>query len=106
MVIEVHDPVRLLIVVEHYPEVVLKTIRSTPEMYEWFINEWVHLAVFDPHTNQMLYLKEGEFIPYTPLTAKVDSFSNVHELIEAAREMETNNIVHATQENLPVYLYN
>ncbi|HTE09316.1 MAG TPA: DUF2309 domain-containing protein, partial [Chitinophagaceae bacterium] len=39
--IEVHDPVRLLIIVEHFPDTVLKTIQSVPEMYEWFINEWV-----------------------------------------------------------------
>jgi hypothetical protein len=26
--------------------------------------------------------------------------------LEEAKEMETNHIVHATQENLPVYIYN
>ncbi|MBL0134716.1 MAG: DUF2309 family protein [Chitinophagaceae bacterium] len=46
--IEVHDPVRLLVVVEHRPEIVLKCIQSNSAMYEWFINEWVHLIAFDP----------------------------------------------------------
>ena len=104
--IEVHDPVRLLIIVEHYPEVVLKTIQSAPEMYEWFINEWVTSPYLIRKPINYYYFKEGVFIPYTPLTAKIDSFRDVHELIETAQEMETNNIVHATQENLPVYLYN
>jgi uncharacterized protein YbcC (UPF0753/DUF2309 family) len=104
--IEVHDPVRLLIIVEHYPEIVLKTIQSAPEMYEWFINEWVHLAVVDPGTNLVYYFKEGRFIPYHPLTKKIDSFQDVHALIESAKEMETNNIEDATFENLPVYLHN
>ena len=36
--IEVHDPDRLVILVEHYPEVVLKTIQSGLEMYESYIN--------------------------------------------------------------------
>jgi uncharacterized protein YbcC (UPF0753/DUF2309 family) len=38
---EVHDPVRLLLIVEHFPEVVLKTIQRAPETYQWFINDWV-----------------------------------------------------------------
>ncbi len=104
--IEVHDPVRLLIVVEHFPEVVLKTIQSTPEMYEWFINEWVHLVAMDPKTNQFFYFKEGAFIPYTPLTQQVTRVENIHTLIEKASGMETNRIADATKENLPVFTLN
>ncbi len=104
--IEVHDPVRLLIIVEHYPHVVLNSIQSSPEMYEWFINEWVHLAVVDPATNQIFFFREGRFNPYHPVTKKIDSFHDVHTLIETAAEMETNNIEDATRENLPVYLHN
>jgi uncharacterized protein YbcC (UPF0753/DUF2309 family) len=104
--IEVHDPVRLLIIVEHYPHVVLRTIQSAPEMYEWFINEWVHLAAYNPETKSIYYFKEGVFVPYDPITGRIASFKDVHALIETAKEMETNSIVDATQENLPVYLYN
>lgn len=104
--IEVHDPVRLLIIVEHLPEVVLKTIKNDPAMYEWFINEWVHLSVINPETNEILYFKEGEFLPYKPLAKEIHSFKDIHTLLEEAKEMETNHIVHATQENLPVYIYN
>lgn len=104
--IEVHDPVRLLIIVEHFPEVVLKTIQAEPAMYEWFINEWVHLSAIHPKTREVFYFKEGQFIHYPVLTNNINSFDNVHTLVESAKEMETNNIVDATQENLPVYLYN
>ena len=103
--IEVHDPVRLLVMVEHYPEVVLKTVQSDPAMYEWFINEWVHLAAIHPETNEIFYFKQGIFSPYKILTNNVHAFDDVHTLIEGAKEMETNNIVDATQEHLPVYLY-
>lgn len=103
--IEVHDPVRLLIIVEHFPEVVLKTIQSVPEMYEWFINEWVHLAAVNPETHEISYFREGHFEKFQPSTTKIDRFDDVHTLVEKAKEMETNNIVDATQENLPVYLY-
>jgi uncharacterized protein YbcC (UPF0753/DUF2309 family) len=104
--IEVHDPVRLLIIVEHLPEVVLKTIKNDQAMYEWFINEWVHLSVINPETHELFYFKEGDFLPYKPLAKEIHSFKDIHTLLEEAKEMETNHIVHATQENLPVYIYN
>ncbi|HUM51941.1 MAG TPA: DUF2309 domain-containing protein, partial [Chitinophagales bacterium] len=95
--IEVHDPVRLLIIVEHFPEIVLKTIQSSPEMYEWFINEWVHVAAIHPETNEIFYFKDGVFNLYQPFENNI-STKDIHALIEDAKEMETNNIVHATQE--------
>lgn len=102
--IEVHDPIRLLILVEHYPEVVLKTIQTTPDLYEWFINEWVHLVAIHPDTNVFYYFKEGAFTIHEPLKQDVDKASDIHSLIESAKEMETNHIVHATEENLPVHI--
>lgn len=101
--IEVHDPVRLLIIVEHYPEVVLKTIQSAPEMYEWYINEWVHLMSVHPETHQFFLFRNGVFVEYVTVAKKVNTVNNLIVLVEDAKEMETNNIVHATQENLPVY---
>lgn len=103
--IEVHDPVRLMIIVEHFPEVVLSVIKSVPEMYEWFINEWVHLSVINPETDELFYFKEGNFVPYTPKTNQIRFFKDIHTLLEEAKEMETNHISHATQENLPIYFY-
>jgi uncharacterized protein YbcC (UPF0753/DUF2309 family) len=102
--IEVHDPVRLLIIVEHFPEVVLKNIQSVPEMYEWFINEWVHLAVVNPETNQFYYFKEGDFTAYTPLQQDTSVLQDVNALLESSLKMETNRTADATRENLPVYL--
>ncbi len=101
--IEVHDPVRLLILVEHYPEVVLQTIKTEPAVYEWFINGWVHLVAIHPKTNEFYYFKNGAFSLYEPLPENVNSIDNVHQFMENAVEMKTNNIVDATFENLPVH---
>lgn len=101
--IEVHDPVRLLIIVEHYPDVVLKTIQSAPEMYEWYINEWVHLVALDPATKQFHYFNHGQFSPYQPLKTKTEVVKDFHRLVENASGMETNQIADATTENLPVF---
>lgn len=104
--IEVHDPVRLLIIVEHYPEVVLNTIQAVPEMYEWFINEWVHLVVIHPETHIFHRFREGGFTDYDPLTKTITVIEDLNGLIELAPGMKTNNIPDATKENLPVYLLN
>jgi uncharacterized protein YbcC (UPF0753/DUF2309 family) len=104
--IEVHDPVRLLVIVEHFPEVVLKTVQSAPEIYEWYINEWVHLIAVHPETKEFFYLREGKFSQYSPPVRLIETISDMNALVESAKEMETNNIVDATKENLPVYSIN
>ncbi len=91
--IEVHDPVRLMIIVEHFNEVVLQTIQKNPETYEWFINEWVKLVTVNPETGALSFFSEGEFVPYEP-TASVRRTDNIGEVIE--RETE----------NIPVYILN
>ncbi len=90
--IEVHDPVRLLMIVEHFPDVVLKTIQIIPATYEWFINEWVHLVVVNPETNELSYFKDGKFINYQPLNKNIESISDLTSIIESHKE------------NIPVYI--
>ncbi len=104
--IEVHDPVRLLVIVEHQPDIVLKAIQSSPEVFEWYNNEWVHIVALHPIEKQFYYFKNGAFEKYDPITnaSEIKTIHNMEEFIEGAKEMETNHIVHATEENLPVYL--
>jgi len=104
--IEVHDPVRLLVIVEHKPEIVLKAIQSSPEVFEWYNNEWVHIVALHPQEQQFYYFRNGAFEKYDPITLEeeIKTIHNMEEFIEGAREMQTNHIVHATEENLPVYL--
>jgi len=104
--IEVHDPVRLLVIVEHQPDIVLKAIQSSPEVFEWYKNEWVHIVALHPIEKQFYYFKNSAFVKYEPITnaSEIKTIHNMEEFIEGAKEMETNHIVHATEENLPVYL--
>jgi len=104
--IEVHDPVRLLVIVEHRPEIVLKAIQSTPEVFEWYKNEWVHIVALHPDENCFYYFKNGSFHPYHPVAASLQSIDDMEAFIENAMEMETNHITHATKENLAVHLLN
>lgn len=102
--IEVHDPVRLLMIVEQDPQVVLAVISATPALYEWFINEWVHLVVYDPRTTTFFRFKNGAFVPYTPLTGEVSAVEDISKTIESVRGMKSNYILDATRENMPVHL--
>lgn len=102
--IEVHDPVRLMIIVEHYPEVILKSVKSLPDLYEWFINNWVHLTAIHPDTGEFYYFSNGKFRKYVPLASKVRITDNIHRLIESAEEIKTNHIIEATRQNLPVHV--
>lgn len=104
--IEVHDPVRLLVIVEQTPEIVLKSIQSSPEVFEWYKNEWVHIVALHPVEKEFYYFRNEAFEKYEPITsvAEIKTIKNMEAFIEGAREMETNHIVHATEENLPVYL--
>ncbi len=104
--IEVHDPVRLLVIVEQTPDLVLKAIQSSPEVYEWYKNEWVHMVALDPYEQEFYYFQDEKFRPYKPITSSssIKKIHNMEVFLEGAREMETNHIMHATEENLPVYL--
>jgi uncharacterized protein YbcC (UPF0753/DUF2309 family) len=64
--IEMHEPVRLLVVVEHYEEVILRTIQRDDATYEWFKNDWVKLAAVHPETRAVSVFNNGEFQVYSP----------------------------------------
>ena len=89
--INIHDPLRLLVTVEHLPEVVLKTIQVNPKTYEWFINEWIHLVVIHPEIKSLFVFKNGEFRTYVPFAEEIKVAENLEHIFENEGE------------NLPVY---
>jgi uncharacterized protein YbcC (UPF0753/DUF2309 family) len=90
--IEVHDPLRLLVIVEHFPDVVLATIQKNPATYEWFVNEWVNLVAKDPDTGRFYKFSQGRFQEYYPSVEKLETVSDLEKLVESSAD------------NLPVYL--
>jgi uncharacterized protein YbcC (UPF0753/DUF2309 family) len=92
--IEVHDPVRLLVVVEHFPEVVLSIIRSVDAVYEWYINEWVNLVTIHPESKNLFVFKHGHFVPYNPTGTTVPETPDLAPLVESSNE------------NIPVHILN
>lgn len=89
--IDVHDPLRLLMVVEHFPQIVLNVIKNSPDVWEWYAKEWMKLAVLHPETNEIWVFNGEAFEAYTP----------VHQQIPVQKELET--VFETESENLPVY---
>ncbi|HSW91584.1 MAG TPA: DUF2309 domain-containing protein [Candidatus Saccharimonadales bacterium] len=102
--VEVHDPVRLLMVVEHYPEVVKSVIQRKPDLYEWFSNEWIHLVALHPDKKTLHVFEEGKFVPYDPLTKNIPIMHDLSHTMETVQKMKTNHILDATGENMPVHI--
>ena len=92
--IEVHDPLRLLIIVEHFPEKVKYAITKNPATYEWFINEWVKLVVVHPETLDLYHFQGGNFEIYNPIQQEVIKISDELKLAET------------TIDNLPIGILN
>ncbi|MFN8436316.1 MAG: DUF2309 domain-containing protein [Cytophagales bacterium] len=86
--VEAHDPIRQLFIVEHFPEVVLKTIMSVDAMYQWFINNWIHLIALNPVTQKMYLFQNGSFEEYNPIESKTPIVSDIEEYIVKSNSLE------------------
>ncbi|MBI3888983.1 DUF2309 domain-containing protein [Candidatus Saccharibacteria bacterium] len=102
--VEVHDPVRLLMIVEHYPEVVEKVIKSDPSLYEWFEKGWINLVAYHPDEQRHYVWRGDSFVPYTTLAHDLPVVKDLSRRFETAGKMKTNRLLDATQENLPVHI--
>ena len=58
--VEVHDPVRLLMLVEQEPEKLLEIAKRNPGVYEWISNDWIRFAAFSPTQKKTFLFKNGK----------------------------------------------
>ncbi len=64
--IEIHEPIRLLIIIEQTPEIVLNVIQNNKPIFEWIENEWVKLACVAPDSNNITFYQPTRgFVDYT-----------------------------------------
>ena len=69
--VEIHEPVRNLFVVETRPEVMLRIMARNPVIDVHVRNGWVQMAVQDPDTGAIRVYRDGAFEPYTPQAAEL-----------------------------------
>jgi uncharacterized protein len=82
--VEVHDPLRLLMLIEQKPEMVLEVINRNPATLQWYQNEWVNLAVLHPETNETFIFSKGEFVPYEPLRKALERVEHLEPIFESS----------------------
>ena len=64
---EVHDPLRLLMVVEQTASVALQAVRRNPAVYEWVKNGWIQYVSVDPTSREISFYESGCMNPWSRL---------------------------------------
>ncbi|MCC6494111.1 MAG: DUF2309 domain-containing protein [Pirellulales bacterium] len=64
--IEIHEPVRQLFIIETKPETMEQVIKGSPTIARLCNNEWVFLATLDPQDKTTRLYRNGKFEPYQP----------------------------------------
>jgi len=64
--VEIHDPVRLLFIIETTPQKMDSLLDRFPAIGKLCRNGWVQVATLDPDSTAIHVLKNGRFEPYRP----------------------------------------
>lgn len=59
--VELHEPIRIMFVIEQKVEVVEKIIRGNLGIWPWIKNSWVKFACVDPETREIHYFSDEKF---------------------------------------------
>jgi uncharacterized protein YbcC (UPF0753/DUF2309 family) len=92
--IEVHRPMRLLMMVAQRPELILEVIRRNPTTYNWFEQQWIHLAAWDPEHKHWWLFQNGTFVPYTPAVQQIPVTKSYRSLTDASHEDIPVHLIH------------
>lgn len=69
--VEIHEPVRLLFVIETTPEAMLGIMDRQPAIGALCRNQWVQLATLDPQSAAIHLFQGGAFHRYQPLSSQL-----------------------------------
>jgi hypothetical protein len=62
--VEIHEPVRILFIIETSPERLGETVKRLPVVEELVAKKWVRVATVDPETRQISVLRPWGFEPF------------------------------------------
>jgi uncharacterized protein YbcC (UPF0753/DUF2309 family) len=80
--INIHDPLRLLVIVEHYPEVIINTLNQHEPTLEWFKNKWIHLCALHPENKELFIYQKDVFVPFKPVNTELPIAENLEQIFE------------------------
>ena len=64
--VEIHEPMRLVLIVDATEAALLGIASRQPEVAELVGKAWVQLVAVHPDTGAMSVFERGAFVPYTP----------------------------------------
>lgn len=79
--VNIHDPLRLMMVVEQTPEALMKALSSNPAVLEWYANEWIVLVAVHPETKELFRFQQGEFVKYTSTCEQIPETTSIQDLV-------------------------
>ena len=69
--IEIHEPLRLLVIVEATPERLLDIASRQAEVKELVVNRWIQLVSLHPETGVMQIFTDRGFVPFEPVPVRL-----------------------------------
>jgi uncharacterized protein len=84
--VEIHEPVRLLFVIETTPEKITRILDRNPGLATLVRGCWVQLATVDPIASRIDLYHDGEFVHYQPGTSSLPSVHHSQDWYRGWRE--------------------
>ncbi len=69
--VEIHEPMRMLFVIEVDPQVLQNVLHSEPSILDLVTRNWVRLAVLHPERPECWLYQDGQFQAYQPTTDRL-----------------------------------
>lgn len=84
--VEIHEPVRLLFVIETTPEIMLRIMEQNAAIGRLVRHEWVQLAVLDPYSSRIQIFRNGKFQDYQPQASELPTAASSSDWYRGWRE--------------------
>jgi hypothetical protein len=104
--LEAHETIRLLMIIEHSHKVVLEVIKRDKNIYNYFLNNWINLCVINPEDKNIYVFnyKNQEFEVYNPISEAILKTENVYDLMKKKSVMLRTSFTETSKENIPVHI--
>lgn len=86
--VEIHDPLRLLVIIEQFPDIVKMVLENNENLKNWYFNEWIHMVVLHPEDRMVYRYKQGKFhsIEVKKQTLNKKTLTELEDLFETTSE--------------------
>ena len=84
--IEIHEPMRLIFVIETCCEVMLRIIHDNEPIRKLVEGGWVQLAILDPETSRVELFQHGKFVPYTAKESEISTVMTSRDWYQGRRD--------------------